>query len=309
MLERGMRVQTIAAKQILIKNKSDAWFGADYTMNLYKGCCHGCVYCDSRSACYGVEQFDAVRAKRDALALLRGELAHKRRTGVIATGAMSDPYNPFETREKLTRGALEQIAASGFGVAIATKSAQIVRDIDVLQRIRAHAPVLCKISLTTVDDELARILEPHVSLPSKRLAALQELHRAGIPAGVLWMPVLPYLTDSPANMDALLNRAYEHGARFVYPGWGVTLRGNQRAYFYAQLDRHFPGLSARYRAQYGDAYACATPYLAALVPQFRAFCRSHGLLFDMADIVADYKQDHSNVQLCMFPSIKKGGSR
>ena len=118
-------MEYIPAKQILSRNRSTAWFGTDYTMNLYRGCCHGCIYCDSRSACYGIEDFGRVRAKENALALLRDELRRKVRPGIVGMGSMSDPYNPFEGELQLTRHALELLDAYGFGAAIATKGAQI----------------------------------------------------------------------------------------------------------------------------------------------------------------------------------------
>ena len=130
-------MEYIPAKQILSRNRSTAWFGTDYTMNLYRGCCHGCIYCDSRSACYGIEDFGRVRAKENALALLRDELRRKVRPGIVGMGSMSDPYNPFEGELQLTRHALELLDAYGFGAAIATKGDGITRDIDVLRCMRA----------------------------------------------------------------------------------------------------------------------------------------------------------------------------
>lgn len=162
-------MEYIPAKQILSRNRSTAWFGTDYTMNLYRGCCHGCIYCDSRSACYGIEDFGRVRAKENALALLRDELRRKVRPGIVGMGSMSDPYNPFEGELQLTRHALELLDAYGFGAAIATKGDGITRDIDVLRCMREHVPVLCKVTVTTTDAALAARVEPNAPSPARRL--------------------------------------------------------------------------------------------------------------------------------------------
>ena len=154
-----MDVPTIPARSIVIKNKSTAWFGTRYTMNIYRGCSHGCIYCDSRSECYGVQDFDTVRVKSDALAVIRNDLRSKTQSGVVATGSMSDPYNPFEKELQLTRHALELLDAYGFGAAVATKGTLITRDADILREIASHSPVLCKITVTTCDDALAAKLE------------------------------------------------------------------------------------------------------------------------------------------------------
>ncbi len=157
-------MEYIPAKTIITRSKRpEYWFGTEYNMNIYKGCCHGCIYCDSRSNCYGVEAFDTVRAKENALEIIRDELRRKTKRGVIATGAMSDPYNPFEEKLLLTRHALELCNAFEFGVAIATKSTLLERDIDVLCDIKEHSPVLCKVTITTCDDSLAKKLEPGVN--------------------------------------------------------------------------------------------------------------------------------------------------
>lgn len=149
-------IEYIPAKTIVTKTKSPEWFGMDYNMNIYKGCCHGCIYCDSRSECYHVENFDKVRAKENALQIIRDDLRRKVKKGVIGTGAMSDPYNPFEEKLCLTRHALELVDAYEFGIAIATKSPLITRDADILSGIKEHSPVLCKITITTADDELSK---------------------------------------------------------------------------------------------------------------------------------------------------------
>ena len=214
----------IAAKHILHRSKSTAWFGTDHTMNLYRGCCHGCIYCDSRSSCYQNPDFDRVKAKADALRLLRDDLARKVRPAFISMGAMSDPYNPYEKELCLTRHALELIYAYGCGVAAATKSDLIVRDTDLYRDIQGQAPVICKMTITTMDDALAARLEPHAPSPSRRLAAVERLAGAGIFTGILLMPVLPFVEDTEENVRAVVRAAAKAGARFVYPAFGLTIR-------------------------------------------------------------------------------------
>ncbi|NLW78245.1 MAG: radical SAM protein [Ruminococcaceae bacterium] len=298
-------MQTIPAKTILTRNKSTAWFGCEYNMNLYRGCCHGCLYCDSRSACYQNPHFDTVRAKADALRLLRNDLARKARTGVVATGAMSDPYNPFEQQEQLTRKALMLLDAYGFGVGIATKSDLITRDLDVLADIHAHSPVLCKFTVTTADDALAAKLEPHAPPPTARLAALEKAAAVGLFCGVLLMPVLPGVEDSDANILAVVRAAANAGARFVYASFGVTMRDGQREYLLNGLDAAFPerGLAQKYRSRYGLRYYCGSPRARHLWQVFTAACAEYGLLTDMPDIIRAYRAGRESNQLSLFDTL------
>ena len=222
-------MEYIPAKQILSRNRSTAWFGTDYTMNLYRGCCHGCIYCDSRSACYGIEDFGRVRAKENALALLRDELRRKVRPGIVGMGSMSDPYNPFEGELQLTRHALELLDAYGFGAAIATKGDGITRDIDVLRCMREHVPVLCKVTVTTTDAALAARVEPNAPSPARRLEAVARLAAAGLFAGVLLMPVLPFLEDNVENVRAVVinsgNITIRHWKK-AFPAWRNATGGS-----------------------------------------------------------------------------------
>lgn len=292
----------IPAKTLLSRTKDTSWFGTEYTMNIYKGCCHGCIYCDSRSDCYRVEDFDRVRAKKDALVILRNDLQRKVKTAVIGMGAMSDPYNPFERDLELTRHALELIDAYGFGVGIATKSPLVTRDTDILRNIAEHSPVLVKMTITTADDALASRIEPHAPPPSERLNALRELSDAGIFTGVLLMPVLPFILDSDENVLSVVRRAKECGARFVYPFFGVTLRANQRDHFFHCLNERFAGqgLRERYIAKFGDRYACQSPRSKALWNVFKQECGRLGLLYRMNDIILAYKRGYEPSQLSFF---------
>lgn len=280
--------------------ESSAWFGNNYNMNIYKGCCHGCIYCDSRSECYRIDNFDVVRAKKDALALINKELKSKKRTGVIGTGAMSDPYNPFEREYRLTRGALELINIHGFGVSIITKSDLIIRDIDILKKIKSHSPVLIKITVTTCNDALGKKIEPNVATSSKRFSAIKELTNNELFAGVLLMPVLPFLEDNEDNIREIVRLAHENGARFIYPAFGVTLRQNQRDWYYKKLDEKFPGIKQKYINQFGNNYECHSPKAKLLWQLFQRECDKVGIIYKMKDIIYAYKKEYENNQLSLF---------
>ena len=295
-------MKTIPAKTIISGKKDRSWFGTEYNMNLYKGCCHGCIYCDSRSDCYQISEFDTVRAKENALVILQEELRHKSKTGVIGTGAMSDPYNPFEEKYELTRQALSLIHTYHFGIAIATKSALIARDIDLLSKIKAHSPVIAKITITAFEDDMSLKLEPGVSPSSKRFEAIRQLSEAGIFTGILMMPLLPYLTDTPENVLAIVRQAKECGARFIYPLFGLTLRNGQREYFYHKLEELFPGqrLKERYVHRYGTSYACHSPRERELQALFTDECNRLGILYRMEEIIKAYRLDYEYEQIS-FP--------
>ena len=295
-------MEYIPARHLIHRSRSTEWFGTDHTMNIYRGCCHGCLYCDSRSDCYRIGDFDTVRAKADALRTLRDDLARKARPAFVNMGAMSDPYNPFEQELRLTRHALELLDAYGCGVAIATKSDMIVRDIDILTSIQRRSPVICKLTVTTADDALAAKLEPNAPPPSARLGALKELSGAGLFAGVLLMPVLPFLEDSDEGVLAVVEAAARAGARFIYPAFGVTMRQGQREYFLAGLERAFPdrGPKERYLRQYGDRYQCASPRARALWTVFTLACREWGVLYDMRSIRRAAALGYGDRQLTFF---------
>lgn len=294
-------MKTIPAKTILQKNKSTAWFGNDYNMNLYRGCCHGCVYCDSRSECYRIERFDEVRAKENALPILRDELRRKT-PGIVGTGSMSDPYNPFEESELLSRHAAELIDAFGFGLTVITKSTLITRDIDIFQSIREHSPILLKMTVTTADDTLSRLVEPNAPPSSERFAALARLSGAGLFTGITLMPVLPFLEDSDENIRAIVKKAAQSGVRAIYPAFGMTLRDRQRDYYLDALDRLFPEkkLSERYRKQFGGFYECRSPRVKALWRVFTEECERAGILYEMRDIVRAYRLGYGEDQLRFF---------
>lgn len=291
----------IPAKTIISGfNENNNWFGINYNMNIYKGCNHGCIYCDSRSDCYHVDNFDEVRAKEDALTLIHRDIKSKRKAGVIGTGAMSDPYNPFERKYQLTRGALEIINTYGFGISIASKSDLITRDIDILKRIKQHSPVLIKITITTCDDELCKKLEPNVAVSSRRFAAIKQLSQNGIFTGILLMPVLPFIEDNEENIKGIINLAHANGAKFIYPAFGVTLRQNQREWYFRKLDELFPKLKDKYIKLYGNSYECISPKADILWKLVKGECERLGILYKMQDIIRTYRSGYGDNQLSLF---------
>lgn len=293
-------MEYIPAKHILIRNKSTEWFGTDHTVNLYRGCEHGCIYCDSRSECYRNDDFEHIKAKENALELLRDELRCKVRPAFVGMGAMSDPYNRFEKELELTRKALMLIHAYECGVAVCTKSDLILRDGDLYKDIQAQAPVVCKLTVTTMDEALARKLEPGAATPQARMAAVEGLSRQGIFSGVLLMPVLPFLEDSEENVLSVVDAAAAAGARFVYPYFGVTCRDRQRAYFYQELDKKFPGVREQYERRFGERYQCISPQAKRLWSVFSERCKEKGLLYEMEHIISAAKLPYLSTQMTLF---------
>ena len=294
-------MEFISAKTIISGySENNSWFGNNYNMNIYKGCSHGCIYCDSRSECYRIDNFDNVRVKENALALIERELKSKRKKGVVGTGAMSDPYNPFEKEYQLTRGALELINHFGFGVSIATKSDLIVRDIDILREISKHSPVLVKITVTAAEDELCKKIEPYVTPSSKRFEAISELSKEGIFVGLLMMPILPFIEDTEENIGRIIELAQKSGAKFIYPAFGVTLRQNQRDWYYNKLDEIFPSEKEKYIKNYGSSYECRSLKSKELMSLFQYKCNRLGMLYKMNDIIMEYKKPYQTVQLTLF---------
>jgi len=281
----NINIQTVPAKSIVYKNQSpSAWFGLDYNMNIYRGCSHGCIYCDSRSTCFQNPEFNTVKVKENALQIVRDDLRRKVKTGVVGTGAMSDPYNPFEEHLKLTRNSLELLNAFGFGASLTTKSALIIRDIDILKDIQVHSPVIVMISITTADDELSKQLEPSVSATSERFNALRLLADSGIYCGVFIIPMLPFITDSTENLTKLTHMAKDAGANFVYTHMGMTLRSGSREYFYEHLDTILPGVKEKYVKCFGFRKNFKSLNSKKLWNVLESECAKLGLLYDMKAI-------------------------
>lgn len=295
-------MEFIETKTILTKVKyGSEWYGIDYNMNLYRGCPHRCIYCDSRSNCYHIDNFDIVRGKVNALSILEQELSKKREKGVVGIGSMSDTYNPKELQYEQTRGALKLISKYGFGVSIDTKSDLILRDIDLLKEINSKNNVIIKFTITTPNDELSRIIEPNVCVSSKRFQAIKELSDNGIFVGIMINPVLPFITDNEEDIKELVRLAYLNGAKFIHTFMGMTLRENQRDYYLDKLKQSFTGLKDKYIKYYGERYNCIVPNYKILYKVFTDECNKYGLLYDMKDIIKAYKKEiKSNVQITLF---------
>lgn len=251
-------------------------------MNLYRGCVHGCIYCDSRSSCYHMDHaFEDVAVKRNAIALLEDALKRRRKPCMIAAGSMTDPYIPLEEELGHVRQALELVLRYGFGITLITKSARVLRDLDLLAAINRRTKCVVQMTLTTYDEALCRKLEPHVSTTRERFQALLQLREAGIPTVVWLCPILPFINDTRENLEGVLDLCLQAGVcGVVCFGMGVTLREGSREYFYAQLDRHFPGMKERYIAAYGSRYLLESPNSRQLTALFHDVCRRGGVVHD-----------------------------
>ena len=274
-------------------------------MNLFRGCTHGCIYCDSRSLCYGMDHaFEDVEVKINTPELLSAALRAKRKPCMIGTGAMSDPYIPFPETLAITRQCLSIIERHGFGLAIQTKSARILQDMELLRSIHEKSKCVVQMTLTTFDEALCRILEPNVSTTRERFEALLQFRDAGIPTVVWLSPILPFLNDTEENLRGILSYCVEAGVRGILCfGMGLTLRDGNREYFYQKLDAHFPGLRQKYERAYGFRYEVPSPNSARLMRLFHDTCAEHGILSDPEAIFAwmhTYESKRGGEQLSLF---------
>ena len=249
-------------------------------MNVYRGCMHGCVYCDSRSRCYQfTHPFEDIEVKENAPELLEKILRTKRKKIMIGTGSMCDPYQPCEMDLRIVRRCLELIDRYGFGAAVLTKSDRVLRDLDLFTSINRKAKALVQMTLTIADEGLSRKLEPNVCNSRRRYEALKEFQRAGIPT-VVWMtPILPFLTDTKENVETIVDWCIDAGVKgIICWNMGMTLREGDREYYYRALDRYFPGLSLKYREKYGNSYEVVSSRNAELMTWFHDQCEKHGIL-------------------------------
>ena len=249
-------------------------------MNLYRGCTHGCIYCDARSKCYQfTHEFEDIEVKQNAPQLLEQALRSKRKKCMIGTGAMCDPYMHCEESLRLTRKCLEIIDQYEFGVAIQTKSTRILRDLDLLKSINEKANCVVQMTLTTYDEALCRILEPNVSTTKERFEALKIFRENGIPTVVWLSPILPFINDTRENIEGILDYCIRAGVWGIITfGMGVTLREGDREYFYAALDKHFPGMKKQYHRRYGYAYELLSDREKELLELFHKICRENGIV-------------------------------
>lgn len=266
--------------------KAKGILSASNGMNLYRGCSHGCIYCDSRSKCYHMEHaFEDIEVKGNAIDLLEYALKHKRKKCMIGTGSMTDPYIPLETEIGNVRKALQLIYEQGFGFTVITKSDRILRDLDLLQKINEKTKCVVQMTLTTYDEELCRKIEPNVCTTRERFAVLKKLRDSGIPTVVWLTPILPFINDTEDNISGILNMCIEAKVYGVICfGMGLTLREGNREYFYEQLDRLFPGLKQKYIRSYGNQYVIESPNHERLMRVFHQKCGEGGMVHDNEQI-------------------------
>jgi len=274
-----------------------------YGMNIYRGCSHGCIYCDSRSKCYQfTHPFEDIEVKRNAPELLEKALRSKRKKCMIGTGAMSDPYMHCEEKLHLTRKCLEIIHKYGFGVAIQTKSDRILQDIDLLDEINRSAKCVVQFTLTTFDDDLCGILEPNVCNTKRRIEVLEKMQERGIPTIVWLTPILPFINDTEENITAIMNECVRTGVKGIIDfGMGLTLREGDREYYYAALDKHFPGLKQRYIRTYGNAYELPSQNAEKLTAVYKRICRKNSIMSTPEECFSYMRElPEKNLQISIF---------
>lgn len=274
-------------------------------MNIYRGCSHGCIYCDSRSKCYQMDHdFEDIEVKINAPELLEQRLRSKRTKCMIGTGAMTDPYIPLEESLRHTRRCIELIEEYGFGLSIQTKSNRILRDLDLLKKINKKSKCVVQMTLTTYDEDLCKILEPNVSTTKERVEVLNILRDEGIPT-VVWLdPILPYINDTEENVRGILNYCIEAKVYGILCFMmGLTLREGNREYFYEKLDAHFPGMKERYQKRYGNAYEVTSDKNALLMKIFYEECKKHQIVSNVKDIFAylhRFEEKEETTQISLF---------
>lgn len=274
-------------------------------MNLYRGCSHGCIYCDSRSTCYHMDhEFEDIEVKENAIELLENTLKKKRKKCMIGTGSMSDPYIPLEKSIGNVRKALQLAVQYGFGFSLITKSDLVLRDLDLLKQINHQTKCVVQMTLTTFDEDLCKKIEPHVSTTKERFEALKILNENGIPTIVWLCPILPFINDTEENLRGILNYCIEAKVRGILCfGMGLTLREGNREYFYSQLDQFFPGMKERYQKTYGDQYVLNSPHHEDLMNLFHQICEEHQIMYHNNEIfkyLSTFDVKKADHQLTLF---------
>lgn len=274
------------------------------TMNLTRGCVHGCIYCDSRSDCYQFDHpFSDIEIKTDAAEILDQELSKKRKKFMIKTGAMTDPYMPIEAVLKQTRDCFNVVHKHHFGLSFQTKSTLFLDDLDLLESIHLDSRLVVQMTITTCDDDLCRIVEPGVEVTSERIQAIKILKAYNIPVIVWISPLLPWINNDLDNLKCILSQCQQAGVKgFIWYGPGLTLRKGNREYFYQKLDQLFPGLKKHYQRVYGDVYQVQSKNASVLNDYFISFCQSHDLLYKHEDVYnfINYFNEKKYEQLQLF---------
>ena len=274
-------------------------------MNIYRGCLHGCIYCDSRSLCYQMNhKFEDIEVKANAVGLLENTLRRKRNKCMIGTGAMSDPYMPIEEKLGNMRKCLEVIERYGFGVTMITKSTKVLRDLDLLMKINEKSKCIVQMPLTTYDEDLCRIVEPNVETTYERFRALEILRDNGIPTVVWLCPILPFINDTEENIRGILDYCVRAKVKGIINfDMGVTLRDGNREYFYKKLDEHFPGLKEKYIRMYGNSYQLSSPNSRQLNMIYKSECIKNGIMCDVNECfeyLNKYEDKYSGEQISLI---------
>lgn len=285
--------------------KAKAILSAQNGMNIYRGCSHGCIYCDSRSDCYQMHHdFEDIEIKENAVLLLEDALKRKRKKCMLGTGSMSDPYMPVEAELGYVRKALELAERYGFGFAVQTKSDLILRDLDILKRINQKTKCVVQMTLTTLDEQLCRRLEPNVCTTKRRAEVLNIMRDNGIPTVVWLSPILPFINDTEDNIKGIIEYCAEAGVYgIICFGMGMTLRNGNREYFYNRADKLFPRMSEKYRKVYGNSYIVNSPRNKELMQLFHTLCEQHGIVCDNNKIFSylnTFEEKHAYEQLKLF---------
>lgn len=271
-------------------------------MNIYRGCTHGCIYCDARSHCYGMDHiFEDIEVKANVLQLLEEALKKKRKKCMIGTGAMSDPYIHLEENLQNTRKCLEIIDKYGFGLAIQTKSNRILRDLELLRSINKKAKCVVQMTLTTYDEELCKIIEPNVSTTKERFEVLKIMRDNKIPTVVWLSPILPYINDTETNIRGILDYCIEAKVKgIIVFGIGLTLRNGNREYYYKNLDKHFKGLKEKYIREYGNSYEVLSKNHEKLMKIIKDTCQQNNIIFGVKEVfnyMKAFEEENNEVQI------------
>jgi DNA repair photolyase len=283
--------------------KAKGILSAKNSMNIYRGCTHGCIYCDSRSKVYQINhKFEDIEIKENAIELLENRLISKRKKCMISTGSMTDSYMPLEKDIEMTKKALEVIYKYGFGVSILTKSSLILRDLDLLKKINERSKAVVQLTLTTYDEELCKILEPNVSTTKERFDVLMKFKEHNVPT-VVWLgPFLPFINDNLDNLKGILDYCIKAKVKGILNfGIGLTLREGNREYFYEKLDIHFPGLKEKYIKTYGNNYVIGSKNHKEMMNYFTKVCKENDILYKPNDVFQYLDEFPSNSeQLSLF---------
>ncbi len=273
-------------------------------MNIYRGCLHGCIYCDARSKCYQMTHpFEDIEVKENAVELLEEALKHKRKKCMIGTGSMCDPYMPIEKDLKLMRKCLEIISKYEYGATVITKSDLVLRDLDLFEKINRQSKCVIQMTLTTYDDDLCKIIEPNVCITSKRFEVLKKCQECGIPTVVWFTPILPYINDTEENIKGIISYCVDAGVKgIICYGMGLTLRDGNREYYYKELDKSFPGIKALYQSQYGLSYEIVSPKQKELMSIVYSVCKEKGIMVNPNEVFSYLRtyEEKQNIQLSLF---------